>query len=309
MVYTLTAAPCIDYRLDLGGKPIRIGGVNRPVGFAKWLGGKGITVGGMLNNLGVKNIPIVAVGGEVGEQIKRMVQTEYSDTVFVETETESRINVVVLGDMDTRFDPAAPKITPAGLEHIFAYLKASLKPGDVLVLSGSLGQESPDLYARVMHDVANPAGAVTIIDTVDTALLDALPEHPLFIKPNDEELGDLIGREMTNDAEIIAGGLELLEKGPKNVIVSMGGRGSFFFAHDRKVYFISAARGYKFINPVGTGDSSIAGFIKGFTEHQPIETTLKWMAAAGGATAFSNGLGKLPLFEELSQKIEVTRVR
>ncbi len=309
MVYTLTVAPCIDYRLDLAGKPIRIGGVNRPIGTAKWLGGKGITVTGMLNNLGVDNVPIVAVGGRVGEQIKEMVLKENKDALFVDTESESRINVVVLADTDTRFDPVAPKLSKAGLDEVFSYLKANVKKGDVLVMSGSLGQESPDLYAQILEKVVNPVGAIGIVDTIDKSLLDALPFHPYLIKPNDEELGDIIGHKVTTDEEVINGGLELLDKGPQNVVVSMGGKGSYFFSGDRHVYSISAARGYKFINPVGTGDSSIAGFVKGLAEKQPVEVVLQWMAAAGGATAFSNGLGKIDLFKELVPQIKVEKVK
>ncbi len=309
MVYTLTFAPCIDYRLDLAGKPIRIGGVNRPVATAKWLGGKGITVTGMLDNLGVDNVPIVAIGGQVGDQIKEMVLRENKNAFFIDTECESRIDVVVFGDTDTRFDPIAPKISKKGIEDAFSFLTSRVKKGDVLVMSGSLGQESPDLYAQVLEKVVNPVGAIGIVDTIDKALLDSLPFHPYLIKPNDEELGDIIGHKVTTDEEIINGGLELLDKGPQNVVVSMGGKGSYFFSGDKHVYSISAAKGYKFINPVGTGDSSIAGFVKGLVEKQPVEVVLQWMAAAGGSTAFSNGLGKIDLFKELVPQIKVEKVK
>lgn len=309
MVYTLTFAPCIDYRLDLAGKPIRIGGVNRPVATAKWLGGKGITVTGMLDNLGVDNVPIVAIGGQVGDQIKEMVLRENKSAFFIDTECESRIDVVVFGDTDTRFDPIAPKISKKGIEDAFSFLTSRVKKGDVLVMSGSLGQESPDLYAQVLEKVVNPVGAIGIVDTIDKALLDSLPFHPYLIKPNDEELGDIIGHKVTTDEEIINGGLELLDKGPQNVVVSMGGKGSYFFSGDKHVYSISAAKGYKFINPVGTGDSSIAGFVKGLVEKQPVEVVLQWMAAAGGSTAFSNGLGKIDLFKELVPQIKVEKVK
>lgn len=311
MVYTLTVAPCIDYRLDLGGKAIRIGGVNRPIGRENRLGGKGVTVGAMLNHLGVKNIPVVAIGGNIGNEIKGMVDAQYPDhsALYLETETESRINVVVLADTDTRFDPAAPKVKESELAKLFDYFDKHLTKEDVLVLSGSLGQERPTLYAEIMEKVAAPKGCLTIVDSVDKPLLATFPHHPFFIKPNDEELGDILGKPIKTDEDIIAGGLELLGKGPRNVIVSMGGKGSYWFGEDKSVYAISVAKGYPFINPVGTGDSSIAGFIKGYVEHRPLVECLKLMAAAGGATAFSHGLGSLELTEELAKQIQVTKVR
>lgn len=310
MVYTLTVAPCIDYRLDLNGKPLAIGEVNRPIGWEKRIGGKGISVGSMLINLHVENIPIVAVGGPIGNEIKRIVEETYppKTAIYLETEAESRMNIIILADTDTRLDPKAPKVKDSELEKLREYFRKNLKKEDVLVLSGSLGQEKESLYADLMKEVS-PIGCTVIVDSVGKALEDTFPYHPLFIKPNDQELGDLIGHKVTTDDEIIAGGLELLEKGPQNVVVSMGGRGSFFFASDKSVYSISAAKGYKFINPVGTGDSSIAGFIKGLVEGQDLITCMKWMAAAGGATAFSNGFGKLDLFEELVPQIKVEKIR
>lgn len=314
MVYTVTFAPCIDYRLSLGDKPIRIGGVNRPFARENRLGGKGITVGSMLVNLGVDNFPIVAVGGNAGDGIRDMVQRIYSQSgfhsgaLFLETETESRINVVVLADTDTRFDPAAPKVRDEEIERMYAYLRNHLQKGDILVLSGSIGQEKTSIYADIMREVANPCGATTIVDSTGDALTATFPYHPFFIKPNDEELGDLLDTEIEGEDDIVAGGKKLLSLGPQNVIVSMGGKGSFFFAGDGSIYRIGVAIGYPFINPVGTGDSSIAGFIKGYVERRPIEECLKLMAAAGGATAFSHGLGSLALTEELAQQIQIEKI-
>lgn len=310
MVYTLTVAPCIDYRLNFDGKPLVIGDVNRPSGWEKRIGGKGISVGSMLTNLAVPNVPIVAIGGPIGQEIKKIVEKTYgpNKAIYLETEAESRMNVIILADTDTRLDPKAPKVKDSELERMYEYFEANLKKDDILVLSGSLGQEKETLYADIMQRLGK-VGCTTIVDSVGGALKATFKNHPLFIKPNDQELGELIGHKVTTEEEIIAGGLELLKQGPQNVVVSMGGRGSFFFASDKSVYFISAAKGYKFINPVGTGDSSIAGFIKGVVEHQDIETCMKWMAAAGGATAFSNGFGSLELFKELVPQIKVEKIK
>ena len=72
MIYSLTIAPAMDYSLDLGTKELKVGCTNRLncEGFS--LGGKGITVARMLNNLKVKNIPIVACGGSMGKQMKEI---------------------------------------------------------------------------------------------------------------------------------------------------------------------------------------------------------------------------------------------
>ncbi len=309
MIYSLTIAPCIDYTLNLEDKEIRVGGTNRPIAEGFSLGGKGITVSRMLSNLRVPNIPLVAVGGSMGNNIRNIIDSEYDNAVYLETEKESRLNVMITGPhQDTRFNPDAPKVKDSELQKMFDYLNENLKEGDILILSGSLGQESKDLYAKIMKECCNPKGVYVFLDTVGEALTLALEQRPYMIKPNDEELGDLLGKTLASDEEIIAGGEEFRAKGPRTVMVTLGSRGAFFFAEDGHVYHCSNAKG-KQISAVGAGDSSIAGFIKGLAEGRPIEETLAYSMAAGGATAFSPLLGSYELWEELLPQIKVTRIK
>ena len=159
-----------------------------------------------------------------------------------------------------------------------------------------------------MDECCNPAKAYVFLDTVDEALTYALPYRPFMIKPNDEELGDLLGKKLTTDEEIIKGGEEFLTKGPRSVMVTLGRRGAYYFAEDGHVYHCSNATGTQ-ISAVGAGDSSIAGFIKGLAEKKSIEETLQYSMAAGGATAFSPHLGSYELWSELVPQIKVTKIK
>lgn len=310
MIYSVTVAPAIDYSLSMGDKPVRSDGVNRPEPGHFSVGGKGITVSRMLKNLKLDSIPIIATGGNVGEDIQNFVEKDFpTSAIYLPTEAESRIDVVITGsNLDLRFDPPAPKITEDGLKQMFDYLKANLKKDDIVILSGSLGQEDKHLYETIMEQCVNPAGAYTILDTVDEALTNALHCRPYMIKPNDEELGDLIGRPLYGEDDIIHGAEELKAKGPRTVMVTMGKKGAYFFAEDGAIYHCSNASG-KQISAVGAGDSSIAGFIKGLAEHRNIEETLQYSMAAGGATAFSEGLGSYDLWHSLISQIRVTRIK
>lgn len=309
MIYSLTIAPCIDYNLNLEDKELRVGGVNRPKAEGFSLGGKGINVSRMLNNLRVKNIPIVAVGGNIGNDIKKIVDKEYDRPIYLKTEANSRMNVMITGPhQDTRFDPSAPKVKDSEIERLFIYLKKHLKPKDIVILSGSLGQEDKHLYARIMEECCNPVDAYVFLDTVDEALTYALPYRPFMIKPNDEELGDLLGKKLTSDEEIIAGGEEFKKKGPRSVMVTLGRRGAYYFSEEGHVYHCSNATGTQ-ISAVGAGDSSIAGFIKGLSEGKSIEETLQYSMAAGGATAFSPHLGSYKLWKSLLPQIKVTKIK
>lgn len=309
MIYSLTIAPSIDYTLDLNGKELRVDGINRPLAKGFSIGGKGITVSRMLKNLKIDSIPLVAAGGDNGETIKHMIGKEFDKIIYLPTESNSRIDVLITGpDTDLRFDPAAPKIRESGLKKLFDFFKKHLKADDIVIMAGSLGQEDKHLYQKIMDECINPSGAKTILDTIDDALINALPSKPFMIKPNDEELGDLIGKKMESDEDILRGGEELKKKGPKTVMVTLGRRGAFYFAEDGSIYHCSNAVG-KQISAVGAGDSSIAGFIKGLSENKPIEETLKYSMAAGGATAFSEHLGSYKLWKSLIPQIKVTKIK
>lgn len=309
MIYSLTIAPAMDYTMNLGEKELKVGATNRPKAEGFSLGGKGITVARMLNNLKVKNIPIVAVGGNTGKQMKEIIDKEYDKVIYLPTIGDSRLNIMITGPhQDTRFNAEAPKVTEKGLEKMFTYFKKNLKKGDIVILSGSLGQEDKGLYAKLIDEYCNPVGAITILDTTGESLEKALPYHPFMIKPNDEELAELLNKPMDNDEAILEGGEELKKKGPRSVLVTLGHRGAYYFAEDGHIYHCSNATGTQ-ISAVGAGDSSISGFIKGLAENTTIEKRLKYSMAAGGATAFSEHLGSYKLWKSLLPQIKVTLIK
>lgn len=309
MIYSLTIAPAMDYTLDLGEKDLKIGGTNRTESKGYSLGGKGITVARMLNNLKVKNIPIIAVGGSTGKQMRDIVDHDYEKAIYLPVMGNSRLNVMITGPhMDTRFNAEAPKLTEKGLEKMFNFFKKNLKKDDILILSGSLGREENTLYAKIINEYCNPVGAIAILDTTGASLINALKYKPFMIKPNDEELAELLNKPMETDEDILWGGEELKKMGPQTVLVTLGKRGAFYFAEDGHIYHCSNAQGTQ-VSAVGAGDSSISGFIKGLEEGVSIEKRLQYSMAAGGATAFSEHLGSYKLWKSLLPQIKVTLVK
>lgn len=98
------------------------------------------------------------------------------------------------------------------------------------------------------------------------------------------------------------------QKGAENVLLSMGSRGSYFFSGDGSIFKVGIAQG-KLMNSVGAGDSMLAGFVHGMVHHLPIEETLKYAAAAGGATAFSEELGSKVSIMDYQPKIKVEALK
>ena len=309
MIYSLTVAPAIDYTLDMENHHLRVNGVNRPISKGLSVGGKGIKVSRMLNNLKIKSLPIIAVGGKNGKMIMDIMSKEFSKVKYIPVIGESRIDVLISGpNIDLRFDPPAPKISDKGLDSLFSFFENNIKEGDIVVLAGSIGQEEKDIYAKIIKNYLAPKNVFTFLDTSGDALALGIKEKPFFIKPNEEELSDLIQKEITSEEDIITAGLELKKHGPQSILVTMGNRGAYYFSKDNHIYQCSTAVG-KQVSAVGAGDSSIAGFIKGLTEGKSIEECLTYSMAAGSATAFSKLLGSYSLFKSLVPQIRVTKIK
>ena len=137
-----------------------------------------------------------------------------------------------------------------------------------------------------------------MVDATRDLLVNVLQYRPFLIKPNNHELGEIVGRELKTDAEIIAEARALQEKGACNVLVSMAGDGAILVDETGKVHRIGCPRG-KVVNSVGAGDSMVAGFVAGYLQSRSYAQALRLGTACGSATAFSLGLATKEKIDEL----------
>jgi len=141
-----------------------------------------------------------------------------------------------------------------------------------------------------------------VVDATRDLLVNVLPYHPFLIKPNNHELGEIVGRVLASDAEIVAAARTLQEKGARNVLVSMAGDGALLLDEQGQVHRIGCPRG-KVVNSVGAGDSMVAGFVAGYLQSQSYAQALRLGTACGSATAFSLGLATKEKIDELLKQI------
>ena len=115
---------------------------------------------------------------------------------------------------------------------------------------------------------------------------------PIFlIKPNDRELGEIFGKTLAADAEIEDCARQLQAKGARNVLVSMAGAGSLLVDETGETHRLGVPKG-TVRNSVGAGDSMVAGFLAGWLKEHDYAAAHRMGAAAGSATAFSDGLAE-----------------
>lgn len=295
MVYTVTFNPAVDYVVHTD--EISVGGVNRAKSEKIYFGGKGINVSMVLSELGVKSKALGFVAGFTGDAIEKGVAEKGIETDFVHLDNGfSRINVKIKSEKETELNGQGPKIDGKALDELFEKLD-KLSDGDTIVLAGSIPDSMPaDIYEKILERLQNK-NVKAVVDATKDLLMNVLKYKPFLIKPNNHELGEMFGVTLKTNAEIAEYAQKLKDMGARNVLVSMAGDGALLLDENGKTHVCGVCKG-TVKNSVGAGDSMVAGFIAG-SENDDYEYALKLGTAAGGATAFSDGLAEKALIDEL----------
>lgn len=299
MVYTVTFNPAVDYVVQ--ADDITVGSVNRTRGEKIYFGGKGINVSMVLAELGVKSKALGFVAGFTGEAIEKGITESGVDADFVHLERGfSRINVKIKSERETELNGQGPAIDDKALGELFAKLD-DISDGDTIVLAGSIPGSMPaDIYERILERLQDRK-VKAVVDATKDLLLNVLKYKPYLIKPNNHELGEMFGVTLKTTDEIAEYAKKLKDMGAQNVLISMAGDGALLIDENGRTHICGVCRG-TVKNSVGAGDSMVAGFIAG-SSGGDYEYALKLGTAAGGATAFSDGLAEKELIFELLKQL------
>lgn len=274
MILTVTMNPSIDisYPLD----ELKIDTVNRVVDVTKTAGGKGLNVTRVLSEFGDPVAATGLVGGKFGEYLLENIGGDVKKH-FYTIAGETRNCIAILhGDNQTEILEKGPKIQEKEGQGFLGHFKELLNLVDVVAISGSLPAGLPvDYYANLVH-LANQAGKPVVLDCSGAALQAVLEsDHkPTVIKPNNEELSQLLGREISEDLEELKAVLqEPLFEGIEWIIVSLGANGAFA-KHGDTFYKVDIPK-IQVVNPVGSGDSTVAGISSGLFHKESDQDLLK----------------------------------
>lgn len=297
MVYTVTFNPAIDYVVHTA--EMKLGATNRSEKEEMYFGGKGINVSIVLRELGISSKALGFTAGFTGEAIEKGLSDAGIDTDFVRLENgNSRINVKIKSAEETELNGQGPDIDGKAIAALFEKLDG-LKDGDTLILAGSIPSSLPsDIYQRILERLSGKK-IKTVVDATKDLLLNVLKYKPYLVKPNNHELGEMFGVALKTDEEIETYARKLRDMGAVNVLISMAGDGAMLIDEYGKMHRCGVCRG-TVKNSVGAGDSMVAGFIAGSLSGD-YEYALKLGTAAGGATAFSDGLAAREKINELLQ--------
>ncbi|MBR1442027.1 MAG: 1-phosphofructokinase family hexose kinase [Firmicutes bacterium] len=303
-VCTVTLSPSLDYHLDLS--ELATGTLNRSVSERFTVGGKGINVTRALYNLGISSLATGFLAGFTGDRINSGLSPYVpTDFIFLQ-DGVTRVNVKLHHGCETEINAGGPYISPEKFNELINKLDI-LETGDILVLSGTIPPSLPKTsYADIMERIKDKNIHV-VLDTTGDALMNALPYEPFLIKPNKSELEELFGTKIDGIGDTLFYARKLREKGAKNILVTFSEKGAILLSEDNKLYYTSAPSGVVH-STVGSGDSSVAGFIAAFSENETYSASsaLALAVATGSACAFTDEFAEKDKIYSLLDSIKVT---
>ena len=306
MITTITLNPSVDRRYMIDD--FEAGQIFRTSSYGATAGGKGLNVTRVASALGEKVLATGLLGGKSGELIEAeldKVEGVSYDFVKIEGETRSCIAIVSAGGGQTEILESGPTVFEQDVERFLTHYKSLLEKSSIIVASGSILAGMPKTIYADLIKMAKEQNVPFLLDTSGIALQEGIKAGPTLVKSNLEELEAYVGRKLVNEADVVRAGKQLAENGIVYVVISLGGEGSIVIHHN-KVYRVRLPK-VEVINPVGSGDSMVAGFAVGLARNYDLIQTIKLASASGTANAVEQSTGSINLekVEELIGQIVV----
>ncbi|WP_164217762.1 hexose kinase [Virgibacillus sp. YIM 98842] len=292
MILTITLNPSVDisYKMD----KLSLDTVNRVADVSKTAGGKGLNVSRVIRQLGEDVAATGFLGGSLGDFIRRSIADQGIHDYFIDVAGDTRNCIAVIHEgQQTEILEAGPVIDEREAGKFIEKFSADVQKVDYITISGSLPKGLDNNYYARLVEIANQYNTPVLLDTKGELLDYTLQNEnkPFLIKPNHEELGDLLEENVTNDAQIISALQSEKFSGIPWVVVTTGSAGAFI-RFDNNVYRVSIPK-VEAVNPVGSGDAVIAGFAVGLSRGLESEELIQFGLSMGVLNAMEAKTGSV----------------
>ena len=286
MLVTLTMNPSVDRTVALA--ELALGETNRVQEVRSDASGKGINVSRALMQLGIPSTAAGFLAGREGEFVEEAVRSFGITPHFTWlNQGQTRINTKILElnhNRTTEVNEPGPKVDAAAEAALWQDLAELIPQAEYVVCSGSLPPGvNHDFYFRLVEK-CRAQGVPVILDASGPALIAGVKAKPFMIKPNVDEVAQLLGWRPEGKEERSRAIASLAELGIEIVAMSLGADGAVFYRRGEAVLWGRAAA-EPLASTSGCGDALLTGVLVSLLAERPWAETVRWSIATATATA------------------------
>ena len=310
MITTITLNAAIDQVYEV--ESLTVGGVNRVAGITQEAGGKGINVAKVLHYSG-ENVTVGGFAGGInGKRIRQLLEKKSISNELIPVSGESRICLTVLNSSEnevTELLGPGPTISEEEWQSMLEWVRQKSKSIEWFVLSGSLPKGIQAAAYAELIQIINANGAKAILDTSSDALRFGIRAKPFAIKPNEQEIAVILGKDAVTETDLLEAGNLFVNQGIEHVCFSLGEDGAIFV--NQYGYFKANAPKIEVVNTVGSGDAFVGGLLYGLANKEEISTAYKRAIAYGSVNAMYHAIGFINLEQVklLMEQITIKKIK
>ncbi len=305
MILTVCMSPSVDVTIELD--QLNVGKVNIVKSKTLSFTGKALNVAIGIARLGGEAYATGFMYNENGAMFERALDKEGVPFAFVWNSGRVRENYKCIDkkSMLTEINDVGGQVAPEKLGELMHMIRNFSQRSDVTVISGGLPRGVDTNYYRELFRSVDPH-SLRIADTEGAKLFAALEAGIDLVKPNIEELQGTLGREFKDKNDMLAGCHELLDRGAKIVLLSLGKDGAVITNGTKNYYCKSINVAVN--STVGAGDGMVAAAATMLQKGADLPDILRAGVAAGTATVttFDTISFTKSKYEEIFESLSVT---
>lgn len=310
MICTVTLNASIDKAYQLA-VPLVDGTVMRVARCIDNAGGKGLNAARSVATCGEPVVATGIVGGNNGQLLCELLDADGISHEFVRSSAETRccINVLEPDGRSTEFLEPGREVEPEVFSQVVDKIEALAAQADVVTMSGSVPAGLPTTTYAQLVDRIHATGTRCVLDTSGELLVEGIRSCPDMVKPNTDEIGQLLGRRVSSPDEVIDAAVELCSRGVGQVVVSLGGDGAIMACSEG--VFRGRAPRIEVVNPVGAGDTMVGAFAVAMARGLSPADQLTFAMSCATANCLSPSTGHFEMAEaeRLREHTVVERLR
>ncbi len=286
MILTVCLSPSVDVTIELDS--LNTGKVNVVKSKTLSFTGKALNVAIGVARLGGEAYATGFMYNDNGMMFERALDKEGVPFSFVWNSGRVRENYKCIDkhSMLTEINDVGEQVGDEKLYELLQAIRNLSSRAEVTVISGSLPRGVDPTYYRELFRAVDPR-SLRIVDAEGARLFAALEAGIDLVKPNLEELEFTLGRQIKDKDDMLAGCRELLERGAKAVLLSLGKDGAVITDGTHNYYCKSINVAVN--STVGAGDGMVAAAATALKQGAPLKDILRAGVAAGTATVTTFG--------------------